>query len=99
MSNEILTEENAALLRDARNKLRNELKPQTKTRRIQSERQMRAGVERQDGRKTRPGFDRTAQVNIKVVPAFKERLSAYCKRKGITLADWMEAQIAALGEG
>jgi hypothetical protein len=78
--------------------LRDDLSPQPEIQHIREEWKMRTSVEHVDGRTVRLGHDRTAQLNIKILPALKDRFVAHCRRKGITLADWMEAQIIALGE-
>jgi hypothetical protein len=71
----------------------------SKLERIRRERKTRASVEQRiDGRTIKKGHDRTVQVNIKVTPTLKQRLADHCKRKGISIADWMEATLLALGK-
>jgi predicted HicB family RNase H-like nuclease len=53
---------------------------------------------RQGVRMPRKGHDRSAQLNIKMAPAVKERLMAYCSRQGIAVTDWMEEIVMSLGE-
>ena len=53
---------------------------------------------RQTARTPRKGHDRTAQLNIKMLPAVKERLANYCARRGIAVTDWMEEIVMSLGE-
>jgi hypothetical protein len=48
-------------------------------------------------RMPRKGHDRTAQLNIKMLPAVKERLMNYCARQGIAVTDWMEEVVMSLG--
>ena len=49
-------------------------------------------------RMPRKGHDRTAQLNIKMLPAAKERIMSYCARQGIAVTDWMEEIAMGLGE-
>ena len=71
----------------------------SKLERIQRERKTRASVERRiDGRTIKKGHDRTAQVNVKVTPALKQKLADHCRRMEISIADWMEATLLALGK-
>jgi hypothetical protein len=44
----------------------------------------------------RKGHDRSAQLNIKMLPAVKERLMNYCARQGIAVTDWMEEIVMSL---
>jgi hypothetical protein len=48
-------------------------------------------------RAPRKGHERTAQLNIKMLPAVKERLMAYCESQGIAVTDWMEEVVMSLG--
>jgi anti-sigma factor RsiW len=53
---------------------------------------------RQPGtRAPRKGHERTAQLNIKMLPAVKERLMAYCESQGIAVTDWMEEVVMSMG--
>ena len=60
----------------------------------------KASPKRQAGaRAPRKGGDRTAQCNIKMLPAVKARMTAYCARQGIAVTDWLEEVILQLPEG
>lgn len=96
MNGEILTEESPEALFAALEAIH--VPPHTA--RVQRERKVRARVEhRVDGRKIKKGHDRTAQLNVKMVPDIKQRVVAYCERTGVNLTDLVEtALLAAIGE-
>jgi len=60
------------------------------------ERQVRASIDRPDGRSVRKGHNRDTQINIKAATYVKARLTAYCARKGIAITDWLEKTVMSL---
>ena len=63
---------------------------QPKPARVHLEKKARARVDHVDGRTVRQGHERTVKLSLKMNPAYKQELDAYCVRTGKSMTEVLE---------